>query len=112
MWMDAEGIAHTVALPDPTDAMSEEFRLALDRLISADREAIEAVVEAAEEQVYEALSGFVRSDEAHFEGLPAPLELLEGSPQTAHDLADLIARIDLRWRLDAVMAIVDHVDSV
>lgn len=32
MWVDAEGVSHTVALPDPAELMSDAFRLCLDRL--------------------------------------------------------------------------------
>ena len=48
MWIDEGGRAHTVAMPDPTRVMAEDFLVSLDALlVVTQRDDVEAVVEQA-----------------------------------------------------------------
>lgn len=112
MWMDDQGVAHTVALPNPAEVMTDDFRRDLDALVATQPAEIEEVLAAAEEQIFERdLSGLAESrTQAQFEGVTPPVGLLDGSLRTASDLSVALARVDLRWRLDAVMALTDYVE--
>lgn len=107
MWIDDDGNLHTVALPDPTDVMSDDFRAGLDAVSRSDADSLREVVEHAEEQVYEAdWHGLNTSEE--LVGTPPPVDLLRGDVSTAKDVADAIEQTDLRWRLDVILALDDY----
>lgn len=112
MWIDEDGVAHTVAIPEPADLMSDDFRRDLDSLVAGRRSEVEHVLEAAQTGIFEQdLPAVVGLDgDIEFEGTPAPPELLIGELVTVHDLASALERTDLRWRLDAVLAIEDYID--
>jgi hypothetical protein len=107
MWIDDGGVAHTVALPDPTEVMSDDFRAGLDALAHSDANALREVIEQAEEQIYEA--GWLElSTSAEYVGATPPVSLLRGHVRTARDVANAIDQTDLRWRLDVIMALDDY----
>lgn len=112
MWIDDDGVAHTVALPDPTHVMTDDFRASLDALADADRGRVREILELAEMRVLEAdLSHLKRPGrDAESREAAAPVGLLRGRVATPEDLARLIAQVELRWRLDAIMALFDYVD--
>ena len=112
MWIDKDGVSHTVALPEPAELMSDDFRSGLDVLLMTQREQVEQVVEAAQMQIFEQdlLNAFPTNGEHAFEGMPPPNHLLVGEPLTVNDLASALGRTDLRWRLDAALAIEDYID--
>lgn len=109
MWIDDAGVAHTVALPNPTDVMSSEFREALDALAPGDREALGDEVQRWEERLYAAgWQGFAMSSE--LEGAGPPTALLEGRVQTVGDVEAAVERVDQQWRLDVLVALADYLD--
>jgi hypothetical protein len=108
VWVDDEGVCHTVALPDPTVLMSEAFRASLDQLLTAAREEVAKAVEMEEVRFYEGgLGPPPNESEAHFVGV-APPELLTEPVKTIADLTSLLGRLDYRWRLDALVALDDY----
>lgn len=111
MWIDDDGGAHTAALPDPATLMSDEFRTSFDALVSSHRQEVEEVLEAAEVHVFEHdLSGLAGPQgDAEYLGVPPPQRLLQGSLSTTEDLVRTLERTDLRWRLDAVLALDDYI---
>lgn len=112
MWTDDEGIPHTVALPDPAEVMSDDFRSGLDALVASHLSEVEDILEVAEAQIFEGdLSAlFAPGRDTRFNGAAPPTGLLEGPLSTINDLQDALARVDLRWRLDAVLAVNDYID--
>lgn len=48
MWIDADGVALSVALPGPSDPMSVEFRTGLDAVLSTESPAVSQIVEDKE----------------------------------------------------------------
>lgn len=112
MWIDDEGVAHTVAVPDPASLISKEFRTSLDALVSSHRREIEGLLSEVEAKISgDDHSGLVPSaGEAAFKDVPAPATLLQGSPRTVHDLKCALGNTSMRWRLDAVLALEDYID--
>ena len=112
MWVDEDGVAHTVALPEPQQLMSKSFRRALDQLRRSHPTQIDEILSNAEDAIFS--DGAVTPDEpgvrAHYEGHPPPIEILQGDPRTPDDLAQTINQVEPRWRLDAVLALQDYVD--
>lgn len=92
--------------------MSEEFRASLDTLTSSNRPEVEKVLEALETEVSMSdVSKLKRqAGDAEYVGVPAPRGLLQGTPASADDLDRVLREVELRWRLDAVLAIGDYID--
>lgn len=107
MWVDSDGVAHTVALPEPAQAMTEHFRRGLDALLIRERAAVEDALAEVEQQVIVALESASSGDWPVEQ--PAPEGLLAGDVQEVVDLTDGLAEVDLRWRLDAVLAVEDYI---
>lgn len=110
MWVDAQGVCHTVALPDPTELMSDAFRVSLDRLIGEQADEVSDLLSAEEERFYREQLAGPRSDvrESSFEGISPPSGLLGTPVETVDELRSCILAIDRRWRLDVVVALDDY----
>ena len=110
MWVDAEGVCHTVALPNPAELMSEEFRESFDRLIDADAEGVFSIISNAEESFFRDLlgRGDLTSRERGVEGAAPPAKLLRNRVHTLEDLQDCILGVGQQWRLDAIVALDDY----
>lgn len=112
VWVDEQGVAHTVALPKPKQVMTKSFRHSVDFLLRTERAQVETVLAAAEEAIFEHGPGeqIDPSTEAEFEGLPPQRKILDGVLAEAKDLRSAIDAVDLRWPLDVVLALQDYVD--
>jgi hypothetical protein len=110
MWIDDQGVAHTVALPDPTELMSDEFRRSLDKLIDQRADGVSDLLSAEEDAFYVARMNGVPIDagERDFEGLAPPQALLDDPVSSLDDLRARILAVDARWRLDVVVALDDY----
>ena len=110
MWIDAVGVLHTVALPDPTNVMTDEFRSSLDALAASQGASLRAVVDEAQARIFERdWSGLLRSQD-DLTAVSPPRELLRGDISDLQDFADAITRVEAEWRLDAVLALDDYID--
>lgn len=112
MWKTPDGQAHTVALPDPTSAMTQEFIESLHALEPDACIALAASVEEAQEDFFDLLddvepTGPTSPDE---DGLPG--EYLQGLFESAEDIAHYLNQIDVQWRLDALLAVDDYLADV
>jgi hypothetical protein len=109
VWVDDEGVYHTVALPDPTVLMSEPFRESLDRLLATTHDEVAKAIETEEMRFYAGGPGSRGKDnEAEFVGV-APPEMLTEPVRSIADLVSLLGGLDDRWRLDALAALDDYV---
>lgn len=110
MWVDDQGVCHTVALPDPTELMSDVFRHSLDRLMMRDQEDLGEVIEIEQMRFFEERAGLLLcdSEEAEFVGAAPPIALLAEPVGTVEDLRQVIRGIDDRWRLDVLLALDDY----
>ena len=110
MWVDDQGMCHTVALADPTELMSDIFRQSFGRLMARDQVDLGDVLEAEQMRFFEerAVSPLRDSDETLFVAAVPPLTLLVEPVETVDDLRKLLRGIDGRWRLDALLALDDY----
>jgi hypothetical protein len=78
--------------------------------VATNREDVEGALEQAQARLFGLdLSSLGPSDlESAFEGVSPPPGLLTGSVGSSDELVHALDRIDLRWRLDAVMAVDDY----
>lgn len=113
MWIDSDGTLHTVALPDPELIMAVGFMSSLGRLASRDPRSVAQLLDSEEELIYERavdLSGEGILD-PELVGAAPPEELLERPVHTIEELRDRIRATPMRWRLDAIMAMADLLDT-
>jgi hypothetical protein len=112
VWVDEQGVAHTVALPKPKQVMTKSFRHCVDSLVRTERAQVETVLAAAEEAIFERGLGesIDPGTETEFEGRTPPAKVLDGVLVEAKDLTSAIDAVDIRWRLDVVLALQDYVD--
>jgi hypothetical protein len=54
MWRTPDGVAHTVALPDATDAMTAEFVQSLDRLDASERRKLASLIAVSTNVIFDA----------------------------------------------------------
>lgn len=109
MWVSDDGRLNTVALPEPSDTMTEAFRLSLDALVQVDPHPLEELIDDAEDGAYRGdWSELGWSDQ--FVCAAPPVGLLHGELNSVIDLADALAQVEPRWRLDAILAVSDYLD--
>jgi hypothetical protein len=110
VWVDDQGVCHTVALPDPTKLMSLAFRRSLDQLLARGQEAVATAIEAEEILFYEEWerSPSQEFNEAKFVSVAPPVALMIGPVGTITELRGLLCEVNLRWRLDALAALDDY----
>lgn len=112
MWVDDEGVAHTVALPKPRQLMTKSFRRALGALVDSHGARLDELLAEAEDTLL--AGGALTPDEPEvrviFEGRPPPAKILHGEPKSPEAVAEAVGQVDTRWRLDVVLALQDYVD--
>jgi hypothetical protein len=108
MWIDDNGVCHTVALPEPRMLMSDAFQQSLERTLTRDREELASAIELEQVRVFGMVKRRVRSaDESDFAAAIPPPNLLSQQFNSVNELQRLIRQVDFRWRLDALEAIED-----
>lgn len=111
MWRDGEGRLHTLALPDPVRAFQDDVGdlLTID---AATRAALDEVLEDAEDEVVdywrEVPVDAAAEDPFVNESAPPVVRPLSLSPS---EVAVWLGQIDLRWRLDVILALQDFLDA-
>jgi hypothetical protein len=109
VWIDDDGVLHTVALPDPTDVMTVEFRVGLDSITGVRRDALRALIEDAQMRVFETTWSHLPRTEDYVGAAP-PTGLLRGEVMAPEDVARVIDDVEARWRLDAIEALDDYIE--
>jgi hypothetical protein len=110
MWIDREGVAHTVSLPDPTAIMDASFTEGLASLDESARATVRTILEGAQVRVFTAvLAGSMSPDDSLVGAVP-PMGLLVGPVRVPADVAEAIQRVDPHWRLDAITALDEYID--
>lgn len=100
-----------MALPNPAELMSDELRESVDVLVSSSRPVVEDLLATAEERIFDVdLPGLAVTEGVdEFEGAAPPRELLHGTATSHEELRQALEQVDLRWRLDTVLALGAHV---
>lgn len=113
VWIDGDGVSHSIALPHPTDLMTDEFRTSLDVLRAQARPAVMQVVDDELDRFFDQDLTALSEPEgvSAFEGQAPPMHLLDGQLRAPEDVRAAIANIDLRWRIDVIEALADYVQG-
>lgn len=113
MWRSADGVLHTVALPDPRTAFSARALPDVESMIEAlDDERFQDALEDAEQELVEYWSSRAVDPEAEapFDAAPVPPGTFDASVADSAELLGALRRIEPRWRLDVLMALQDLLD--
>jgi hypothetical protein len=107
VWKTPDGRANTVALADPTSAMTKDFVESIVRLAPEARGELAELVDRAQDEFFDVLDDieFTELTDLEEDGLPA--QYLHGSFDSAEDVALYLNQINVRWRLDALLAVED-----
>jgi hypothetical protein len=112
MWKSPDGTAHTVALPDPTSAMTDAFVRSLTSLGPAEREML---LEAAED-LYDSLDDILDAMEPREPRSPEedalPANFLQGEFTSGTAIRQYLDSIEPVWRLDGYLAVEDLLDEL
>lgn len=113
MWLDDRGVVHTCAFADPSVVVGEELLADVHRLAKADPQALDDELERLEEEFLDSLGVDYDSDvEDAFVERWLPQGILVGSSSSLASLRKLIADVDQRWRLGAILVVRDLVEEV
>jgi hypothetical protein len=109
VWVTADGVLHTVSLPDPAVIMSPEFEASVKAIGASRSKALARALEQEADVIYsEAIAAAGEADdEPGFVRAIPPRGLLADPVGSVEDIHRVIRSTDRRWRLDAIMAIGD-----
>lgn len=112
MWKSPDGRAHTVALPDPTSAMTDEFVESLGGLDSDARSDLATLDEDAQDDFFDLLDDIEPTEPTSPENDGLSLNYLSGSFESAEHFVEYLSQIETRWQLDALMAVEAYLDEL
>lgn len=115
MWMDAEGVAHTVALPDPRPAFSDDLMGALVIAATTDSAPLAALVDDLLERVEADLKDSPRDERLVGVALPdgTITDVTEPPPDdVVARLRDALVAVPAHFLLDALLATEDLLDEL
>lgn len=112
MWLSKDGVMNTVALPEPATVLGPDFLEGLRVLVTAGREGLSETLDDFEEHLFETSWEYDEAIEHQFQDAAPHSVLLVSAPKSFSGLRDLLNEVEARWRLDAVMAIQDVMDSL
>jgi hypothetical protein len=112
MWVDADGVTHTVALPDPSSAMSATTIAALNALSGDERVRVLGVLDDYywNDYIANSRSEIIASHLAP-EGAPLPDGFLAGPIRSAEEALALVKSTEPAWRIDVLEAIQDYLED-
>ena len=110
MWVTADGVAHTVALPRPSELLTEHALSAFENLRKGlGDEPLQELLEGEESAIFDDTPASDTDDS--FVGISPPRAVLDGDVSTADLLVATVRAMDPRWRLDVVLALQDLIES-
>lgn len=112
MWLDENGVMHTAAFADPSSALDEELIADVLKLAAQDAEGVEQVLDRLEDDLVNTMSiTYDPQVEEEYRRRWLPDDALVGRASSPRELGDLLAAVDQRWRLDAILVVRDMVDE-
>jgi hypothetical protein len=109
MWVTPDGVAHTVALPSPSELLTESALSAFKNLRkSLGNEELEELLEVEESAIFD--DTLAPDTDDTFVGVSPPRAVLDGDLGTADLFVATVRAMDQRWRLDVVLALQDLID--
>lgn len=112
MWKDDDGITHSIALPDPTTAMTARTLAGLEALSVHERR-----------RAFASLMDYFSADraEGHLDTVPAsdlgpvdtplPNGYIDAAIRSAEDVMDVVRSAEPAWRHDVGEVLLDYIDS-
>jgi hypothetical protein len=111
MWITPDGVQHSLALPDPTEVLTDRALASFAVLVGrADRDDLELWIDDRLLALHDA-SFPPDPDGLFFERAPA-VGMLDGDLSTLEGLDEALAPIDPRWQVDLLLALHDIVDGL
>jgi len=108
MWLDEDNVVHTCAFADPSVVVNGELLADIHRLASADAQALDDELDHLEEEFFESLTrDYDRQTEDTFVERWLPAGILTERAPSLGALRELLADVEQRWRLDAILVIRD-----
>lgn len=108
MWLDERNVAHTCAFADPSVVVDDALLGDIRGLAEADAQALDDELDRLEEEFFESLTiAYDRQAEDSFVEVWLPAGILVGRAPSLASLRALVATVDQRWRLDAILVIRD-----
>jgi hypothetical protein len=104
---------HTAAFADPSSAIDEELAADVLKLAERDAEGVEQMLDRLEQALLNTMP--INCDpqvEEEFRKRWLPEDALVGRASSPRELGDLLAAVDQRWRLDAILVVRDLVDGI
>jgi hypothetical protein len=112
MWMDSRGVTHTVALADPSRAMSVETVESLDSLSNNERV---QVLQVLDDFYWNNFLGNFRSrliaSDLAPEGASLPDGFVTATILNAHDALCAVRFTEPAWRIDVLEVIKDYLEQ-
>lgn len=112
MWLGSDGVTHTVALPDPSSAMSPETLASLNSLSVDERSRVLDLLDDYYWNDYMAVSrtDMIKSALAP-KGAALPDGFLKGSIESAEQALAIIRATVPAWRIDVLEVIQDYLEQ-
>ena len=112
MWLDSQGVGHTVALSDPSSGMSPETVASLNALSASEQV---RVLEALDdwywnEYIASSRDEFIASILAPV-GAPLPQGFVIGTISSAAEALAIVRATEPAWRIDVLEAIQDYLEQ-
>lgn len=109
MWVTSDGVAHTVALPSPSELLTEHALSAFENLRKGlGDEPLQGILEDEESAIFD--DTLAPDTDDTFVGISPPRAVLAGDVSTVDLLVATVRAMDPRWRLDVVLALQDLID--
>lgn len=110
MWLTADRVIHTVALPNPEEVLGPiAARCWAELIATTPAESLSARLESRAEEIYD-LELSADTDSEFFEAAP-PIGVFDVEFTSLDEFNDAIRAIETRWRIDVVGALMDLNDA-
>lgn len=111
MWVTADGVQHSIALPDPSEVLGAQGLASFAALVAAaDRDELELWIDDRLLALHDAT--FEPDTEGVFFERTPDIGILDGDLSTYDGLAAALDAIDPRWQVDLLLALHDLLDGV
>lgn len=108
MWMDSDGVTHSVALSDPSTAMGPETVASLNALSDDERSRVLKALDNYESD--EAVWREIMASALGPEGEPLPHGFLTQTIRNADEALAVVNSAEPAWRIDVLLAIQDYLE--
>jgi hypothetical protein len=115
MWRGEDGLLNTNSFADPVAALGPALGLVEDEAVATGAERLSVELEGMADLLCAELfaEDWDPAEEVEYERVWLPDEIVEAAMVAGPDsIADLLVAVPLRWRLDVLMVVADHVDSL